>query len=288
MIAGCTPEAVTAADASAAARTSGKVAAIVHTSPGTRRRSFRVAPTMTPSVPSEPITSEVRSRPVTPFTVRWPRRSSRPSASTRSTPSTASRTTPYFAHSRPPAPVAMLPPTVEMARLAGSGAHHSPCSASAAFRSALRMPGSTTASRSSGRTSRMRSIARTDSAISPAPAFAPPARPVPAPRVTTGVRVSVAMRRVACTSSTERAWTTASGMPDAACPDLSARAACQRGRRRVDAIAERGAQARDDVGAACSREAAPSGDDADRHGDDPEAEADPRSPMLHQAIVADT
>ena len=121
MIAGCTPEAVTAADASAAVRTSGKVAAIVHTSPGTRRRSFSVAPTMTPSVPSEPITSDVRSSPVTPFTVRWPRRSSRPSASTRSTPSTASRTTPYFAHSRPPAPVAMLPPTVEIARLAGIG-----------------------------------------------------------------------------------------------------------------------------------------------------------------------
>ncbi len=159
---------------------------------------------MTPSVPSDPMTSDVRSSPVTPFTVRCPSRSSRPSASTRSTPSTASRTTPYFAHKSPPAPVAMLPPTVEMARLAGSGAHQRPCSASAALRSALRMPGSTTASRSSARTSRMRSIARTESAISPAPAFAPPARPVPAPRVTTGVPVSLAIRSVACTSSIER------------------------------------------------------------------------------------
>jgi hypothetical protein len=52
--------------------------------------------------------------PPSPRTACGGRRSSRPSASTRSTPSTASRTTPYFAHSSPPAPVAMLPPTVEM------------------------------------------------------------------------------------------------------------------------------------------------------------------------------
>ena len=45
---------------------------------------------------------------------------------------------------QPPAPVAMLPPTVEMRRLAGSGAHHRSYSASAAFRSALMIPGSTT------------------------------------------------------------------------------------------------------------------------------------------------
>ena len=38
---------------------------------------------------------------------------------------------------------------------------------------------------------------RIDRAISPAPAFAPPANPVPAPRVTTGVPVALAMRRVA-------------------------------------------------------------------------------------------
>jgi len=61
MIAGCTPVAVTAADAAAAACTPGNVAAIVQTSPATRRRSLSVAPTTTPSVPSEPITSEVRS-----------------------------------------------------------------------------------------------------------------------------------------------------------------------------------------------------------------------------------
>ena len=139
-------------------------------------------------------------------------------------PSTASRTTPYFAHSSPPAPVAMLPPTVEIARLAGSGAHHRPCSASAVLSSAFRMPGSTTASRSSGRTSRMRVIRRVERAISPGPAFAPPARPVPAPRVTTGVPLSLAMRSVACTSPMDAACTTARGAPAERCPDLSARA----------------------------------------------------------------
>ncbi len=97
-----------------------------------------------------------------------------------------------------------------------------PARASEAFRSALMIPGSTTASRSSGRTSRIRSICRSERAISPVPAFAPPASPVPAPRVTTGLPVWVAMRSVACTSSTDAALTTASGAPDAAWPDLSA------------------------------------------------------------------
>ena len=70
MIAGCSPAAVTADDAAAAARTSGKVAATVQGTPGTSRRSLSVAPTMTPRVPSEPITSDVRSSPVTPLTLR--------------------------------------------------------------------------------------------------------------------------------------------------------------------------------------------------------------------------
>jgi len=70
MIAGCAPDAVTAADATAAARTSANTAVRVRGGVASRRRSFRVAPTMTPSVPSEPIRREVRSRPVTPLTVR--------------------------------------------------------------------------------------------------------------------------------------------------------------------------------------------------------------------------
>jgi hypothetical protein len=135
-----------AAEAAAAVRTSGKYAPMVATAPVTTGRTRTVASTITPSVPSEPTISAVRSSPVTPLTLRWPRVSSRPSASTTFSPSTASRVTPYLAQSSPPAFVAMLPPTLEMALLAGSGANQSPCSASAAFRSPLRMPGSTTAS----------------------------------------------------------------------------------------------------------------------------------------------
>ena len=59
---------------------------------------------------------------MTPFNERWPVRSRVPSASTTSSASTDSLVTPYFAQCRPPALVAMLPPIVEIATLAGSGA----------------------------------------------------------------------------------------------------------------------------------------------------------------------
>ena len=42
--------------------------------------------------------------------------------STTSSASTASRVTPYFTHMSPPAPVAIVPPMLAHARLAGSGA----------------------------------------------------------------------------------------------------------------------------------------------------------------------
>ena len=215
--------AVTAADAAAAASTPGNAAATVTTSPGTIGRRRTVASTMTPSVPSEPVRRAVRSYPVTPFTVRWPVRSRRPSASTTARPSTASRVTPYFAQRRPPAFVAMLPPIVEMARLAGSGANQRPRGASASLRSPLSTPGSTTASSSASETSRMRFIRETSSTIAPGLAIAPPARPVPAPRGTTGVCVSWARRSTACTSSTDAACTTASGRLALRHPERSSR-----------------------------------------------------------------
>ena len=52
---------MTAADAAAAASTSGNAAATVTTSPGVIGRSRTVASTMTPRVPSEPVKSAVRS-----------------------------------------------------------------------------------------------------------------------------------------------------------------------------------------------------------------------------------
>ena len=167
MIDGCRPEDTITAAARAAASSSEKVALIVGTMPDCTGRSFTVASTITASVPSDPIMSDVRSSPVTPLTVRCPSESRRPSASTTLRPSTASRVTPYFAQSSPPAFVAMLPPTVEIARLAGSGANQRPCGSSWALSSALMMPGSITASSSSRDTSSTRFMARVESTISP-------------------------------------------------------------------------------------------------------------------------
>ena len=120
--AGRTPLAMMAAEAAPAATTDGRWAPIVAVVPAGTGSSRTVAPTTTPSVPSLPTIRPTRSSPVTPFTVRWPSRRSVPSASTTSSPSTASRVTPYFTHMRPPAPVAIVPPMVAHARLAGSGA----------------------------------------------------------------------------------------------------------------------------------------------------------------------
>ncbi len=57
----------------------------------------------------------------------------------------------------------------------------------------------------------------------PRPPYAPPASPVPAPRGTTGMPIRVAKRIVACTSSTMRAVTRASGAPIRNCPERSSR-----------------------------------------------------------------
>ena len=65
----------------------------------------------------------------------------------------------------------------------------------------------------------------TSSTIAPGLAMAPPARPVPAPRGTTGVPVAWAMRITACTSATDAACTTASGGVALRHPERSSRVA---------------------------------------------------------------
>lgn len=57
----------------------------------------------------------------------------------------------------------------------------------------------------------------------PSMAFAPPANPVPAPRVTTGTPRRCAICMVATTSSVLRARTTASGSPSGVSKDWSRR-----------------------------------------------------------------
>src|SRR5690606_6447004 len=75
----------------------------------------------TPRVPSDPTTSPVRSRPVTPFAVRWPVRMTSPPGSTTSRAVTQSAVTPYLRQHRPPAFVATFPPMVHVSVDAGSG-----------------------------------------------------------------------------------------------------------------------------------------------------------------------
>src|SRR5690606_38361394 len=111
--------------------------------------------------------------------------------------------TPYFTQQTPPAFVAMLPPIVDHGELAGSGAYQSPCSAAAARRWSLTTPGSTTASRSVTSMRRIRFIDSRDSTTPPATALAPPDRPVPAPRATTGTPCAAHAATTARTSAVD-------------------------------------------------------------------------------------
>src|SRR3954447_13036508 len=133
-----------------------------------------------------------------------------------SSSSTYSRVTPYFRQHSPPALVATLPPIVDHGALAGSGGYHRPCSATAALRSSLTTPGSTTATRSSASISSTRSIRDRSSSRQPSTALAPPDRPVPAPRVTTGTPSSAQAATICCTSAVLRARTAASARPTSA------------------------------------------------------------------------
>ncbi len=120
--------------------------------------------------------------------------------------------TPYFTQHSPPALVATLPPIEQISYDDGSGGYHSPCSAAAAFTSALNAPGSTTATWQPVSIS----IARIRSRLStmpPSTADEPPDSPLPAPRGTTATRCAAAQRTATCTCSACSARTTAAGVP---------------------------------------------------------------------------
>src|SRR3954454_10811280 len=114
----------------------------------------------------------------------------------------------------PPALVATLPPIEEIRYEPGSGGYQSPCSATASLTSTLSAPGSATAVRVIGSTviAVIRSVLSTRQ---PSTAVAPPARPVPAPRGTTGTRCSLAQRSAVRTCAAQPARTTARGSPGA-------------------------------------------------------------------------
>ena len=94
----------------------------------------------------------------------------------------------------------------------GSGGYQRSCSRAAAFTSALSRPGCTVATMLPGSTvmARIRSVERV---MAPSTADDPPDSPVPAPRVTTGIRCLDATRKTCCTSAVELARTTTMGTP---------------------------------------------------------------------------
>src|SRR4051794_6426385 len=117
---GPTPEAMIRATAASAEVAEAQTAALVRAAPGAGR-SARVTSGVTPSVPSDPTMSRVRSYPATPLAVRRPVRRTSPSASTTSSARTKSAVTPYLTQHRPPALVATFPPTVDNSHDDGSG-----------------------------------------------------------------------------------------------------------------------------------------------------------------------
>ena len=121
--------------------------------------------------------------------------------------------TPYFTQHSPPAFVATLPPIVDHGALAGSGGYQRPRSAQAARRSSLTTPGWTTARRSTGLISVIAVICSVDRTTHPSTALAPPDRPVPAPRVTSGAPCARQARTTAWTSVVLCGRTSATGAP---------------------------------------------------------------------------
>src|SRR4051794_22251752 len=106
----------------------------------------------------------------------------------------------------------MLPPMEQISYDEGSGGYQRTCSAAAALTWAFISPGCTTAVRVTASTS-IAVIRSVDTTRQPATADAPPERPEPAPRGTTGMPCAAAKRTAVCTSSVDPARTTANGTP---------------------------------------------------------------------------
>ena len=130
--------------------------------------------------------------------------------------------TPYFTQHRPPALVATLPPIEQISNDDGSGGYHSPSADAAALTSALKAPGSTTATWQWTSISIAR-IRSSETTMPPSTAEEPPDSPLPAPRGTTGTRCAAAQRTAVWTWLASSALTTASGVPAEASRDQSKR-----------------------------------------------------------------
>src|SRR5699024_8921001 len=119
----------------------------------------------------------------------------------------------YLTQHRPPALVATFPPSVDQAAEAGSGGYHSPSRATRSRRSALTTPGCTVTVCWTGSTCSTWFIRSKETTTQPCTALAPPDKPVPAPRATTGTPAPAHTCTSACTSWVWRGRTTAAGLP---------------------------------------------------------------------------
>ena len=146
-----------------------------------------------------------------------------PSDRTSSSPVTWFVVTPYASVCGPPEFSATLPPRVQAFWLDGSGTKYRPCGAAAVDRWRLTRPGCTTARRFGTSTSRMRDIRANEITTPPSTGMAPPERPVPAPRGTSGTPCSAQKRASFATSAVSFGRTTASGVAISTAPSYSYR-----------------------------------------------------------------
>ncbi len=175
---------------------------------GTSRTVIAVA---IPNIPSLPTKAPTRSGPHA-SPPGLPSRTISPVGSATSSSRTWLVVTPYLRQCGPPAFSATLPPMVQAVWLDGSGAYINPNGAAARLSDAFTTPGSTTARRLAGSSSRMRPRRVRVTSTAGASPRAPPDRPVPAPRATKGTRRRCSAASTRLTSPADPGNTTSAGV----------------------------------------------------------------------------
>ena len=154
---------------------------------GTSRSQAAV---ISPSVPSEPTSSDFRSYAATSFRSGPPNRTISPGGTTASIPVTQLPVTPYLNACGPPALHAMLPPSCEISAAPGSGGNRSPLSRASRCTAPVVTPASTCIRQSSGSNWRTLFSRSKPITMPPSTGTAPPASPVPPPRAVSGTSCS--------------------------------------------------------------------------------------------------
>ncbi len=185
MHAGTTPLPISASIPAPPASTPAKSAAIGSAASGAGMSRSQAAVTI-PSVPSEPVKRPTRSYPATLFRTGPPVVTTSPGGITASIPVTHARVVPYLNAWGPPAFVATLPPICDCSAAPGSGGNQRPLPRAIRRTSAVETPASTWIRHWSGSNARTRAI-RPVPTTTPPCGTAPPANPVPPPRVVKGM-----------------------------------------------------------------------------------------------------